>query len=69
LKEILSRAAKLGYHTVIAGVVPPNAASVRLHEGLGFRYVGSFREVGFKFSRWQDVEFYQAFLPDKAVRA
>lgn len=68
LKEILSRAAKLGYHTVIAGVVPPNEASVRLHEGLGFRYVGSFREVGLKFSRWQDVAFYQAFLPDEAVR-
>jgi phosphinothricin acetyltransferase len=41
---------------------------VRLHEGLGFRYVGSFREVGLKFSRWQDVAFYQAFLPDEAVR-
>jgi len=68
LKEILARATKLGYHTVIAGVVPPNEASVRLHEGLGFGYVGNFREVGFKFSRWQDVAFYQAFLPVGAAR-
>jgi len=68
LKEILSRATKLGYHTVIAGVVPPNEASVRLHEGLGFGYVGNFREVGFKFSRWQDVQFYQVFLPIKESR-
>ena len=68
LKEILARATELGYHTVIAGVVPPNEASVRLHEGLGFGYVGNFREVGFKFSRWRDVAFYQAFLPVKAVR-
>jgi len=35
---------------------------VRLHRGFGFSYVGNFREVGFKFSRWQDVAFYQLFL-------
>jgi len=63
MKEILARAAKLGYHTVIAGIVPPNEASVRLHRRFGFTYVGTFREVGFKFSRWQDVAFYQLFLP------
>ena len=63
MQEILARAARLGYHTVIAGIVPPNEASVRLHEGLGFAYVGKFREVGYKFSRWQDVAFYQLFLP------
>jgi phosphinothricin acetyltransferase len=68
LKEILARATKLGYHTVVAGIVPPNEASVRLHERLGFGYVGRFREVGFKFSRWQDVAFYQVFLPVKAAR-
>jgi L-amino acid N-acyltransferase YncA len=62
LEEIVARAAKLGYHTVIAGIVPPNEASVRLHEGLGFAKVGHFREVGFKFSSWQDVTFYQLFL-------
>jgi L-amino acid N-acyltransferase YncA len=65
LKEVVARATKLGYHTVVAGVVPPNEASVRLHEGLGFVHVGIFREVGFKFSRWQDVSFYQLFLPAK----
>ncbi len=65
MKEILERAVDLGYHTVVAGIVPPNEASVRLHEGLGFVYVGNFKEVGFKFSRWQDVAFYQLFLPSK----
>lgn len=62
MKEILARAVRLGYHTVIAGIVPPNEASVRLHRGFGFVYVGNFREVGFKFSKWQDVAFYQLFL-------
>jgi L-amino acid N-acyltransferase YncA len=63
LKKILARATHLGYHTIIAGIVPPNESSVRLHKRLGFEFVGNFREVGFKFSRWQDVAFYQLFLP------
>ncbi len=61
MRVILERAVALGYHTVVAGIVPPNEASVRLHEGFGFVYVGNFKEVGFKFSRWQDVAFYQLF--------
>ncbi len=41
-------------HTVIGGVALPNAASVRLHEKLGFRKVAHFSEVGYKFERWID---------------
>ena len=69
IKEILARAVKLGYHTIVAGIVPPNEASVRLHQGLGFTYVGNFKEVGFKFLRWQDVAFYQLFLPTKTTKS
>jgi phosphinothricin acetyltransferase len=68
MKGILARAVRLGYHTVVAGIVPPNEASVRLHEGFGFVYVGNFKEVGFKFSRWQAVTFYQLFLPATTTR-
>ena len=63
VRELLERAARLGYHTIIAGIAPPNEASVRLHKGFGFAYVGNFSEVGYKFSQWQDVTFYQLFLP------
>jgi len=69
MSVILERAVALGYHTVVAGIVPPNEASVRLHEGFGFVYVGNFKEVGFKFSRWQDVAFYQLFLPTKTSKS
>jgi phosphinothricin acetyltransferase len=64
MKEILSRATKIGYHTIVAGIAPPNEPSVRLHKSLGFKFVGSFREVGYKFSAWQDVDFYQLMLPN-----
>lgn len=69
MRVILERAVALGYHTVIAAIVPPNEASVRLHEGFGFVYIGNFKEVGFKFSRWQDVAFYQLFLPTKSSKS
>lgn len=42
-------------HRIVAGYVPPNAASAALHERLGFRQVGVFSEVGYKFGRYWDV--------------
>jgi L-amino acid N-acyltransferase YncA len=38
-----------------AGITLPNAASVGLHESLGFEPVGVYKRVGFKFDRWHDV--------------
>jgi phosphinothricin acetyltransferase len=49
-------------HRAYAGVVQPNAASTRLHERFGFRYVGTYREVGRKFGRFWDVAWYEKEL-------
>jgi phosphinothricin acetyltransferase len=49
-------------HAVIGGAALPNAASVALHEKLGFVHVGTFREVGFKHGRWVDVGYWQLVL-------
>lgn len=49
-------------HRALAGIVPPNEASVRLHERFGFRYVGTYREVGRKFGRYWDVAWYEKEL-------
>jgi len=46
-------------HAVIGGIALPNAASVALHERLGFVNIGQFHEVGFKFGRWIDVGYWQ----------
>lgn len=62
MEEIVERAKKLGYHSVVAGIALPNEVSVMLHEGLGFELVGIFREVGLKFGHWRDVAFYQLLL-------
>ncbi len=39
-----------------------NAASMRLHERLGFREVGRLSSVGFKFDRWVDSVLMQRAL-------
>jgi len=62
MREIIRRAMELGYHTIIAGIAAGNESSVKLHTSLGFQYIGSFKEVGFKFGKWQDVLFYQLHL-------
>lgn len=42
-------------HRIVAGYVPPNEASARLHQRCGFRPVGVFTEVGYKFGKYWDV--------------
>ena len=48
----------LGYYTAFAGIALPNAASVALHESLGFRPVGVYRNAGYKLGRWHDVGWW-----------
>jgi len=43
-----------------------NAASIVLHEKAGFRRVGAFSNVGFKFDRWIDVVLMQRSLAQPA---
>ena len=52
----------LKLHAVIGGVSLPNAASVALHEKLGFQKVAHFKETGFKFGQWIDVGYWELIL-------
>lgn len=49
-------------HTVVGGIALPNAASIALHEALGFEKVAQFREIGYKQDRWIDVGYWQLLL-------
>lgn len=51
-----------GAHCVVGGIALPNAASVALHEKLGFVKVGHFTEIGFKLGRWVDVGYWALIL-------
>jgi phosphinothricin acetyltransferase len=63
LAEIIDRTTSLGYRQMIAIIGDSgNVASIRLHEGLGFRHAGTLRSVGFKLGRWVDSVLMQRSL-------
>lgn len=47
---------------VMAGITLPNDASIALHRRFGFESCGVMREVGRKFDRYWDVEWFQRLL-------
>lgn len=51
-----------GLHCAIAGISLPNAASIALHEKLGFKAIGLLREIGWKFGQWVDVGYWELVL-------
>ena len=53
---------KIKLHSLIGGISLPNPASVALHEKMGFVKVAHFKEVGFKFDKWIDVEYWELIL-------
>jgi len=46
-------------HRAYGGIALPNDASVALHRKLGFEHVGSYHEVGFKFDKYWDVDWFE----------
>lgn len=64
-RDLIEALRPKGLHALIGGIALPNAASVALHEKLGFEKVAHFREVGRKFERWIDVGYWELLLnPD-----
>lgn len=62
LQPLLQIAKDRGLRTMIAGITADNAASLRLHEKLGYVQAGLIREAGWKFERWLDLVFLQRML-------
>ena len=61
-QALFSALAGREFHTALAAITLPNAASVQFHEAHGFIGVGRFREVGNKFGQWHDVGWWQRML-------
>jgi phosphinothricin acetyltransferase len=61
-EKLFEHLVQLGYFQAFAGITLPNAASVGLHEALGFQPIGVYRNVGFKMGAWHDVGWWQRGL-------
>jgi L-amino acid N-acyltransferase YncA len=53
-----------GYYNAYAGVAVPNTKSEGLHESFGFKEIGVYRNVGYKFGKWHDVKWYSLKLKE-----
>ncbi|KAG0225414.1 hypothetical protein BGW41_004714 [Actinomortierella wolfii] len=62
LAELISIGKTKGYHSIIGGMSGGNVASTNLAEEFGFRYVGVFKEVGYKFGEYVDCTFMELLL-------
>ncbi len=51
-----------GFVAAHAGITLPNAASVALHEAMGFRRIATYPAVAFKLGSWRDIGWWQARL-------
>ena len=51
-------------HRAYAGITLPNEASVALHKKFGFRSVGVCNQVGRKFGKFWDVEWFEKNLAE-----
>jgi phosphinothricin acetyltransferase len=62
LREIINNALRQNYHCLVAGIDSTNKASIKLHQTFGFEFCGKMKQVGYKFSKWLDLEFYQLII-------
>jgi len=62
MRELIAQARADGVGVVLARIVEPNPASIRLHESFGYQTVGLMRRVGEKFGRILDVRLMDLHL-------
>lgn len=56
-----------GFVSAVGSIALPNTASITLHESVGFRRAGLYREAGYKHGQWIDVGIWQCALNDPAI--
>jgi phosphinothricin acetyltransferase len=70
LERLIAEAEARGFRQMIAVIGDSaQASSIALHQAAGFRLVGTFEAVGFKFDRWLDSVLMQRPLGPGASTA
>lgn len=62
MRALIDAGQAAGLHSILARITADNAASIWLHESLGFQHVGTYRALGHKFGERHDVSEYQLVL-------
>jgi phosphinothricin acetyltransferase len=59
LRRVIEGLKKTDIHVLMSVITMPNERSVALHEGLGFKKEGHFREIGYKMGQRLDVGYWE----------
>ncbi|HEY1452790.1 MAG TPA: GNAT family N-acetyltransferase [Roseiarcus sp.] len=62
MSALIDACAAAGFRQMIGYIDAANVASLKLHEGFGFRQVGYLPSVGYKFGHWTDTVMVQRSL-------
>ena len=62
LDRLIDDSRAFGFKQMIAVITAERANSVRLHEKHGFRLIGRYEALGYKFDRWLDIIHMQRAL-------
>ena len=62
LSRLLDDSKAFGFKQLLAVITAERANSIRLHEKHGFRFIGRYEALGYKFDRWLDIVHMQRAL-------
>ncbi len=62
LARLIEDSKKAGLRQMLAVITAERANSIRLHEKHGFRVIGRYEALGYKFDRWLDIVHMQRAL-------
>ena len=62
LGRLLEDSRTFGFRQMLAVITAERANSIRLHEKHGFRFIGRYEALGYKFDRWLDIVHMQRAL-------
>jgi len=59
LGRLMEESKAFGFKQMLAVITAERANSIRLHEKHGFRLIGRYEALGYKFDRWLDIVHLQ----------
>lgn len=59
---LLAYLRRQGYINAFAGITAPNPESEAFHRVMGFEYLGTFTNIGYKMGAWHSVAWFQLVL-------
>ncbi|CDS09993.1 hypothetical protein LRAMOSA02670 [Lichtheimia ramosa] len=64
VKEMNRIGKQMQFRAIYAVITSENTPSIQLFKSLNYRHVGTFKDVGYKFGKWLDVDFWELIIEE-----